>query len=300
MLFVISFSTHWVDYAGSWGHCSLPFPSATSDNALLFNPYRSFTNKMEEKKYALITGASSGFGKACAEILAKNGYGIIACGRRSDRLEELCNRLRYHYKCVCIALDFDIRNKEACENAIGTIPQEVLKQLTVLINNAGLAAGRDPIHTGAISDWEAMIDTNLKGLLYLTRLIAPFFVTQKKGHIINISSIAGKEVYPDGNVYCASKHAVDALSKAMRIDLLPHGIKVTNIAPGAAETEFSLVRFKGDVKKSSAVYDGYQPLRAEDIAESVWFVINQPAHVTIADMTILPSAQGSSMHFHRS
>jgi NADP-dependent 3-hydroxy acid dehydrogenase YdfG len=255
---------------------------------------------MEEKKYALITGASSGFGKACAEILARNGYGIIACGRRSDRLEELCESLRKHYKSECLSLDFDIRNNEECESAIRTLPKEVLMQLTVLINNAGLAAGRDPIHTGVISDWEAMIDTNVKGLLYITRLITPFLVCQKKGHIINISSIAGKEVYPDGNVYCASKHAVDALSKAMRIDLLPHGIKVTNIAPGAAETEFSLVRFKGDLKKSSAVYNGYQPLGADDIAEAVWFALNQPAHVTIADMTILPSAQGSSMHFHRS
>jgi NADP-dependent 3-hydroxy acid dehydrogenase YdfG len=255
---------------------------------------------MEEKKYALITGASSGFGEACAELLAQKGFGIIACARREERLKRLCDKLRLTYNCECIPLCFDIRKQEEIANAIKGLPKNAIENLSVLINNAGLAAGRDPIHSGSLVDWEEMLDTNVKGLLYLTRIISPIMAMKKRGHIINISSIAGKEVYPDGNVYCASKHAVEALSKAMRIDLLSHGIKVTNIAPGAAETEFSLVRFKGDVDKSSAVYDGFVPLKAQDIAEAVWFAINQPMRVTIADMTILPAAQGSSMHFHRS
>ncbi|MFN5032329.1 MAG: SDR family NAD(P)-dependent oxidoreductase, partial [Flavobacteriia bacterium] len=192
-----------------------------------------------------------------------------------------------------------VRNQEEVNEAIDKLKEKADLSIDLLINNAGLAVGRGPIQDGLTDDWERMIDTNIKGLLYMTKAIAPFMIAQRKGHIINISSIAGKEVYPGGNVYCASKFAVDALSKSMRIDLVEFGIKVTNIAPGAAETEFSLVRFKGDEETAKNVYNGFEPLSAEDIAETIYFVATRPAHVTINDLTIMPTAQASSTVFHK-
>jgi NADP-dependent 3-hydroxy acid dehydrogenase YdfG len=198
------------------------------------------------------------------------------------------------------SLSFDIRNLDATERALFTIPEDWRKNITVLVNNAGLAAGRGPIYEGSIDDWEQMIDTNIKGLLYVTRIVSPWLVAQKKGHIINIGSIAGKEAYSGGNVYCATKFAVDALSKSMRIDLIETGVKVTNIAPGAAETEFSLVRFKGDADAAKKVYDGLIPLSADDVAEAVYFAATRPEHVNINDIVIVPSAQANATVFDRS
>jgi 3-hydroxy acid dehydrogenase/malonic semialdehyde reductase len=252
------------------------------------------------QKIALITGASSGFGKACAQLFAKNGYDLILTGRRTERLEELASDLESMYDTKIKSLSFDIRNLDATERALFTIPEDWRKNITVLVNNAGLAAGRGPIYEGSIDDWEQMIDTNIKGLLYVTRIVSPWLVAQKKGHIINIGSIAGKEAYSGGNVYCATKFAVDALSKSMRIDLIETGVKVTNIAPGAAETEFSLVRFKGDADAAKKVYDGLIPLSADDIAEAVYFAATRPEHVNINDIVIVPSAQANATVFDRS
>lgn len=245
------------------------------------------------KQTALITGATAGIGKATAELLAKQGWNLILTGRRMERLEQVKSALQNQYDIQIDLLHFDIRDFKACENAWNTLNSELKSQISVLINNAGLAAGRSPIDEGDIEDWDNMIDTNVKGLLYITRLVVPTMRDQKRGHIVNIASIAGKEVYQNGNVYCASKHAVDALSRSMRIDLLPHNIKVTNIAPGAAETEFSLVRLKGDEAAAKAVYEGFEPLTAEDIAETVWFALNRPAHVNINDLVIVPAAQAN-------
>jgi NADP-dependent 3-hydroxy acid dehydrogenase YdfG len=252
------------------------------------------------QKIALITGASSGFGKACAQLFAKNGYDLILTGRRTERLEELASDLESMYDTKIKSLSFDIRNLDATERALFTIPEDWRKNITVLVNNAGLAAGRGPIYEGSIDDWEQMIDTNIKGLLYVTRIVSPWLVAQKKGHIINIGSIAGKEAYSGGNVYCATKFAVDALSKSMRIDLIETGVKVTNIAPGAAETEFSLVRFKGDADAAKKVYDGLIPLSADDVAEAVYFAATRPEHVNINDIVIVPSAQANATVFDRS
>jgi 3-hydroxy acid dehydrogenase/malonic semialdehyde reductase len=254
---------------------------------------------MEKKSFAFITGTSSGFGQACAIKLAKQGWSLIICARRKEKLETLADNIRDKYGVRVVSLSFDVRSEQQVSHAISSLDDDVREGIEILINNAGLAAGRSPVHKGSVSDWNEMIDTNVKGLLYVTRIIASDMKERRRGHIINISSIAGKEVYPDGNVYCASKHAVDALSKAMRVDLLPFGIRVTNIAPGAAETEFSLVRFKGDVGLAGEVYKGFQPLQAQDIAEAVYFAIQQPPHVNINDITIMPSAQASSMHFHK-
>ena len=245
-----------------------------------------------------ITGATAGFGKATAELFAKKGWNLILTGRRNERLVELKNELS-EYPGEIHLCPFDVRDFEACKAAIHALPQEVLASIDVLVNNAGLAAGRSTIDEGDLNDWNAMIDTNVKGLLHVSKLIIPFMKAKKSGHIVNISSIAGKEVYPSGNVYCASKHAVDALSKSMRVDLLPHHIKVTNIAPGAAETEFSLVRFKGDEQVAKAVYNGYTPLFAQDIAESIEFVVSRPAHVNINDLLIMPTAQADATNFLR-
>lgn len=242
---------------------------------------------------ALITGATAGIGKATAELLAKYNWNLILTGRRLDRLTLLKTELESAYNIQVELLHFDIRDYSSCENAWNQLSENTKQEITVLVNNAGLAAGRTPIDEGSIEDWDNMIDTNVKGLLYMTRLVAPYMRDKNRGHIINIASIAGKEVYQNGNVYCASKHAVDALSRSMRIDLLPYNIKVTNIAPGAAETEFSLVRLKGDEQAAKAVYDGFEPLRAEDIAETVWFAINRPAHVNINDIVIVPTAQAN-------
>ncbi len=245
-------------------------------------------------KYVFITGATSGFGEACATIFAKYGWNLIITGRRENRLVELSERLVKTYDIKVSSLCFDVRNLEEVNNSVDSLPLEIKNSIEILINNAGLAVGRGPIDTGLIEDWERMIDTNIKGLLYISKAIIPFLKQNKKGHIFNLGSIAGKEVYPGGNVYCATKHAVDALSKAMRIDLVEHSIKVTNIAPGAADTEFSIVRFKGDKDTATSVYDGFEPLVAQDIAETIYFVATRPQHVTINDLTIMPTAQASA------
>jgi NADP-dependent 3-hydroxy acid dehydrogenase YdfG len=240
-------------------------------------------------KIIMITGATAGFGHAIAIKFAKNGYDIIITGRRKERLSELEKELA-HYEINFLALNFDVRKKSEVDSAINNLPGE-WKNIDILVNNAGLAVGLSHIDDGDTDDWDRMIDTNVKGLLYVTRAVAPLMVARNTGHIFNISSIAGKEVYENGNVYCASKHAVDSLSKAMRIDLLKHSIKVTNIAPGMAETEFSLVRFKGDKKKADAVYTGVEALTAEDIADVIYFCATLPAHVCINDLVITPIQQ---------
>lgn len=250
------------------------------------------------KGYAFITGASSGFGEAIAESLAKEGFQLIIAARRTERLIALKERLSGLCSSIHI-LSMDVRQEAAVQDAISSLPAEVKNHIQILVNNAGLAVGRGPIDEGVSEDWERMIDTNIKGLLYVTKAVVPFLKLQKHGHIVNIASIAGKEVYPGGNVYCASKHAVDALSRSMRIDLISYGIKVTNIAPGAAETEFSLVRFKGDQSTADSVYEGYDALQAEDIAESVLFAVTRPAHVNISDITIMPTAQASASIVHK-
>lgn len=249
-------------------------------------------------KTILITGATSGIGKAIANRFSTDECRIIITGRRKERLEELALELNKKPKIECKILCFDIRDKNEVFNAIDSLPEE-WKNIDLLINNAGLASGLSAIQDGDIEDWEKMIDTNVKGLLYITRCISPIMVKRGKGHIINIGSIAGKEVYPNGNVYCATKHAVDALNKAMRIDLLPYGIKVSQIAPGAAETEFSLVRFHGDQSKADAVYQGYEPLKGDDIAETAYFIANLPPHVNINDIVIVPTAQASATNWNK-
>lgn len=244
-----------------------------------------------EQKIALITGATSGIGKACALILAKNGYDIIATGRRTDRLEALKNEMPEGRK--LLPLTFDVRDKEAVFKLLGNLP-EPWKNIGILVNNAGNAHGLDPIQTGDTADWDAMIDINVKGLLYVSKAIIPTMCERKSGTIINIGSIAGKEVYPNGNVYCGSKHAVDAITQGMRIDLNPFGVKVIGIHPGLVETEFSLVRFKGDEERAEKIYQGYEPLLAQDIAEIVEFCVNRPPHVVLADIVVLPTAQASA------
>jgi NADP-dependent 3-hydroxy acid dehydrogenase YdfG len=246
----------------------------------------------------MITGATSGFGKACAQIFAKNKWNLILTGRRLERLEELKFELN-PLGVNIIILNFDIRDVKAVKEAVLEIPAEVFSKIEILINNAGLAAGRDAIQDGDLDDWEAMIDTNIKGLLYISQEIIPAMLTNRSGHIVNISSIAGKEVYPSGNVYCATKHAVDAISKSMRMDLVQHGIKVTNIAPGAAETEFSLVRFKGNENMAKQVYQGFTPLSGQDIAEIIYFATSLPKHVCINDLVVTPTAQASSTLFNK-
>ncbi|MGZ4056832.1 MAG: SDR family NAD(P)-dependent oxidoreductase [Bacteroidia bacterium] len=244
-------------------------------------------------KIAFISGATAGIGKATAELFAKNGYDIIITGRRKERLDEFSAHLKSTYKIDVLSLNFDVRNLKEVEAAVNSIPGN-WKKINVLLNNAGLAAGLNTIQEGHIDDWERMIDTNIKGLLYMTRNIAPLMVQNGYGHIINIGSIAGKEVYANGNVYCATKHAVDALNKGMRIDLLSHNIKVTAINPGMVETEFSIVRFNGDEERAKNVYKGIQPLLPEDIAETVYWVASRPAHVNINDIIIMPLAQANS------
>lgn len=246
----------------------------------------------------LITGATSGFGEATARRFAAEGHRVIITGRRKERLEALRQELEGLYGTIDArdrvhALHFDVRDNDAVVHAIAGLPEQ-WRNIDVLVNNAGLAAGLDPIQDGNLDDWERMLDTNVKGLLYVTRAVIPGMIARNAGHIINIGSTAGKEVYPKGNVYCASKHAVDALTKAFRQDLLPHGIKVTQIAPGMAETEFSVVRFHGDEARAKQVYQGLQPLRADDIAELVHYVTNLPAHVCVNDLVVTPTAQANS------
>lgn len=251
------------------------------------------------KSYAYVTGATSGFGKACAEILAKNGYNLVITGRRNERLLELKNSLEKEFSIHVVISNYDVRNEDEVRQSVDSLIDNVKDNITLLINNAGLAVGRGKIDDGLSDDWNRMIDTNVKGLLYVSKYVIPLLKKHISSHIVNIASIAGKEVYPGGNVYCASKHAVDALSKAMRIDLVDYGVKVTNIAPGAAETEFSIVRFKGDLTMANSVYQGYDPLLAKDIAEAVWFAVSRPAHVNINDLVIMPAAQASASVFHK-
>jgi len=247
---------------------------------------------------AFITGATAGIGKATAELLAQNAYNLIITGRRADRLAELKNNLEEKNGIQVLALNFDVRKNSEVEKAVNSLPEK-WKKIDVLVNNAGLAVGLNHIQDGIFDDWERMIDTNIKGLLYVTRAVSPLMIEQNQGHIVNICSIAGKEVYENGNVYCATKHAVDALSKAMRIDMLKHNIKVTNICPGLTETEFSLVRFKNDKVRAKQPYIGLEPLTGEDIARTILFAISQPKHVCINDLLIMPTAQANGTNFNR-
>jgi 3-hydroxy acid dehydrogenase/malonic semialdehyde reductase len=249
-------------------------------------------------KIIMITGATSGFGRAIAVKFAKNGYDTIITGRRKERLEELEKELLSCGGIKVLSLNFDVRKQKEVAEIISALPPE-WKKIDILVNNAGLAVGLDHIDTGKIDDWDRMIDTNVKGLLYVTRAVAPFMVERSHGHIFNLSSIAGKELYENGNVYCASKHAVDALSRGMRIDLVKNNIRVTNIAPGLAETEFSLVRFKGDAEKAKTPYNGIKPLVAEDIADAVYYCASLPEHININDLVITPTAQASTNHYYR-
>lgn len=242
-------------------------------------------------KTALITGATSGIGKATASAFAREGINLILCGRREDRLAELKKELS---KRVAVhTLSFDVRDKEVVFEKINSLPEKFQK-IDILINNAGNAHGLNPIQDGNIDDWDAMLDINVKGLLYVSKAIFPKMISQGTGHIINIGSTAGKEVYPNGNVYCASKYAVDALNQAMRIDLNKHGIRVGAVNPGLTQTEFSEVRFKGDTEKAKSVYEGFQALRPEDIADIIRFVVTRPYHVNIADLVVMPTAQANS------
>ncbi|MDR2129673.1 MAG: SDR family NAD(P)-dependent oxidoreductase [Odoribacteraceae bacterium] len=248
-------------------------------------------------KIAFITGATSGIGEATAEILAGAGFDLIITGRRAERLYAIEERLREQGVKV-LALCFDVRDPAETRRAVEALPA-AWKNIAVLVNNAGLAVGTRPLQEGVIDDWERMIDTNIKGLLYVTREIAPLMIENGGGHIFNIASIAGKEVYPGGNVYCATKHAVDALSRGMRVDMVKQGIKVTNIAPGMVETEFSIVRYKGDEQAAADVYAGLRPLDARDIAEVILFAVTRPAHVCLNDIVIMPTAQASTRDVRR-
>lgn len=242
------------------------------------------------KKTALITGATSGIGRATAHEFAKHGINLILCGRRQERLdtdERALEKLTHVH-----TLNFDVRDKEQVQKAIDSLPKE-FKQIDILVNNAGNAHGLDPIQSGSLDDWDAMMDINVKGLLYVSKAVIPQMTERRSGHIINIGSSAGKEVYPKGNVYCGSKYAVVAITEGMRIDLNPYGIKVSGINPGLVETEFSKVRFKGDAI-ADGVYKGYKALQAEDIADIIYFTVSRPAHVNIADLLVFPTAQASS------
>ncbi len=246
-----------------------------------------------------ITGATSGFGKAIAEKFAQKGYAVVISGRRYERLQSLATELKQSYSAEVLQLQFDVRDKNAVNEAISSIAEEWKNSINILVNNAGLAAGLDLIQEGSADDWDTMIDTNVKGLLYVTKAIIPFLVQNSQGHIINIGSTAAKYVYEKGNVYCASKHAVDAVTEGMRIDLLKHGIKVTAIHPGAAETEFSMVRFGGDSQRAESVYEGFQPLTATDIADAVYYCATLPPHVCINEMVITPLAQANPFYVNR-
>lgn len=249
-------------------------------------------------KIIMITGATSGIGKAVALRFAENNYNLIITGRRKELLNNIAEQIMGSYAIKVLALCFDVRNRTEVETAIKSLPAE-WKNIDILVNNAGLSAGLNPVHEGDYEDWEKMIDTNVKGLLYVSKSVLPIMISNKKGHVINIGSIAGKETYPNGNVYCATKYAVDSITKGMRVELLPYNVKVTQICPGAVETEFSLVRFKGDVEKANNVYKGYKPLTGEDIADTIYYVCHLPAHVNINDMVVMPFAQASTAYFNK-
>jgi 3-hydroxy acid dehydrogenase / malonic semialdehyde reductase len=249
-------------------------------------------------KIVFITGATAGIGKATAFKFAQNNYNLILTGRRKANLDTIKKDIESYHKVSVLTLDFDIRNNESVTKAINSHPVE-WKNLDILINNAGLAVGMNPVQDGIIDDWERMLDTNIKGLLYISRQVIPLMINNQKGHIINIGSVAGKEVYPGGNVYCATKFAVDALTRGMRLDLIKHNIKVTQVSPGAVKTEFSNVRFKNDSQKAENVYKGYQPLAPEDVAEAVYYVTTLPPHANIQDLTITPQAQANVYVYNR-
>jgi 3-hydroxy acid dehydrogenase/malonic semialdehyde reductase len=259
---------------------------------------QSAKNKIILNKIVLITGATSGFGKACAEKFSANGYNVIITGRRKERIDEIKENLEKEFSVKVLPLVFDVRDKRSVFDILQSIPEE-WKKIDILINNAGLALGRDFFEEADLDDWEIMIDTNIKGLLYVTKAVLPFMITQRKGHVINIGSIAGKEVYEKGNIYCASKQAVDAISKSLRIDLLRHNIKVTAIHPGAAETEFSLVRFKQNEEQAKKIYDGYTPLSAEDVADIIYYCASVPAHVCINELVVTCTAQANSFYLYK-
>jgi 3-hydroxy acid dehydrogenase/malonic semialdehyde reductase len=247
-----------------------------------------------------ITGATAGIGWATALLFAQQGWDIIATGRRKERLDELCTQVQSQYPTIKILpLVLDVRSNEQVQKTIANLPQN-WQHIRVLVNNAGLAAGLNTIENADTNDWDTMIDTNIKGLLYVTRAVVPLMIEHKtQGHIVNLSSIAGKEVYLRGNVYCATKHAVEALTKSTRIDLLPYGIKVTGISPGAVETEFSIVRYKGDEEKAKQMYMGYTPLNANDIADTIWYAVSRPKHVNIGDITITCNAQANVYYWDK-
>jgi 3-hydroxy acid dehydrogenase / malonic semialdehyde reductase len=245
------------------------------------------------KKIVFITGATSGFGEACAYKFAQNNYDLILNGRRVERLEKLKTRLEEQYKISCYLLPFDVQSQQAVFESINALPEQ-WKQIDILINNAGLALGRDLFHEADLTDWNTMIDTNIKGLLYVSKAVVPFMIERKKGHVINLGSVAGKEAYERGNTYCATKAAVDSISKGMRIDLVHHYIKVTAIHPGAAETEFGIVRFKGAEDVAKKVYEGYHPLSAEDVADIIFYTASLPPHVCINDLVVTCTQQANS------
>lgn len=249
---------------------------------------------MMKKKTILITGASSGIGKATATLFAARGERLILCGRRQERLETLQNE----FQCESHLLNFDVRDRAAVFEAINSLPQQ-WKSIDLLINNAGNAHGLDPVHKANLDDWDAMIDGNVKGLMYVTKAVLPQMVERKAGQIVNVGSIAGIEVYPNGNVYCASKFAVDAFTQGLRIDLNPFGIRISAVHPGLVETEFSMVRFKGDEDRSKKVYDTLRPLTAEDVADAIAYMVDVPPHVTVADLTLLPTDQANATVINR-
>ncbi len=251
-----------------------------------------------ENKIVLITGATAGIGEACAEKYAANGYNLILTGRRSDRLEAIKSQLETEFSIKVLPLNFDVQQRAEVEESFATLPPE-WRDIDILVNNAGLAAGRDLFEEADVEDWETMLNTNVHGLLYVTKAIVPLMIARKRGHIVNMGSVAGKEVYERGNVYCASKFAVDALNKAMRIDLLRHNIRVTGIHPGAVETEFAMVRFKGDQAKADATYTGLVPLTASDIADTIYYCTQLPSHVCINDLVITCTQQAGTYYFHK-
>jgi 3-hydroxy acid dehydrogenase/malonic semialdehyde reductase len=267
----------------------LPFTPFSKSNLVVF---------LGMNKLVLITGASSGFGEACAMKFAEAGDNLIITGRRAERLATLKSKLEEEFGVRVLELVFDVQDRKAVQDQLGSLPAE-WQQIDILINNAGLASGRDSFENADMDDWETMLNTNVHGLLYVSKAIVPYMIARKKGHIINMGSIAGKEVYEKGNVYCASKFAVDAINRAMRIDLLKYNIKVTGIHPGAAETEFALVRFKGDEKKAASTYDGLIPLTASDIADTIYYCTQLPEHVCINDLVITCTQQASTYYFHK-